>query len=44
MLALDTAEGATHLIDWYAKLGFEFVEYTQWEVTNYRSVIMAKPL
>lgn len=44
ILALDTAEGARHLIDWYEKLGFKFVEYAQWDVTNYRSVIMARSL
>jgi len=41
-LALDTAEGATHLIEWYEKLGYRFVEYTSWDVTNYRSVVMSK--
>ncbi len=43
-LALDTAEGATHLIQWYERLGYRFIEYADWEVTNYRSVIMAKEL
>jgi ribosomal protein S18 acetylase RimI-like enzyme len=43
-LALDTAEPAQHLIDWYARLGFRFIEYAQWDVTNYRSVVMSKPL
>jgi ribosomal protein S18 acetylase RimI-like enzyme len=43
-LALDTAEPAKHLIDWYARLGFRFIEYAQWDVTNYRSVVMSKPL
>ena len=41
-LALDTAEPATHLIEWYAKLGYRFIEYVQWDVTNYRSVVMSK--
>lgn len=43
-LALDTAEGATHLIALYKKRGFEFAGYADWEVTNYRSVIMNKVL
>ena len=43
-LALDTAEGATHLVEWYQRLGFHFVQYVQWDVTNYRSVVMSKPL
>jgi GNAT superfamily N-acetyltransferase len=41
-LALDTAEPAKHLIDWYTRLGYEFISYHQWPVTNYRSVVMAK--
>lgn len=43
-LALDTAEGASHLRDWYSKLGYRFVEYGDWEVTNYRSVVLSKRL
>ena len=43
-LALDTAESATHLIEWYKRLGYRFIEYAQWDVTNYRSVIMGKRL
>jgi GNAT superfamily N-acetyltransferase len=43
-LALDTAEGATHLVRWYERLGFRFVQYAQWDMTNYRSVVMCKPL
>lgn len=43
-LALDTAETAEHLILWYEKLGYRFIEYVQWDVTNYRSVIMSKTL
>jgi predicted N-acetyltransferase YhbS len=41
-LALDTAEPAKHLIAWYERMGYEFVCYQQWPVTNYRSVVMAK--
>ncbi len=43
-LALDTAEDAKHLIEWYERLGYRFVEYADWDVTNYRSVIMSKSL
>jgi GNAT superfamily N-acetyltransferase len=41
-LSLDTAESAGHLIEWYERLGYRFVEYIDWEITNYRSVIMSK--
>jgi GNAT superfamily N-acetyltransferase len=43
-IAFDTAEGAEELIAYYKKRNYQFVKYTQWEVTNYRSVIMAKKL
>jgi GNAT superfamily N-acetyltransferase len=43
-LALDTAETANHLIDWYTRLGYRFIEHVQWSVTNYRSVVMSKTL
>jgi hypothetical protein len=43
-LAVDTAEPARHLIDWYTRLGYRFIEYAQWDVTNYRSVVMSKPI
>jgi len=41
-LALDTSEGAGHLIAWYEREGFRFVEHAQWEGKTYRSVIMSK--
>lgn len=41
-IALDTAEPATHLVSWYTKLGYRFIEYAQWGHTNYRSVILSK--
>jgi len=41
-LALDTAEGAKHLIDLYGRRGYEFVGYANWDITNYRSVILNK--
>jgi len=43
-LALDTSEGADHLIAWYERKGFRFVEYAQWKGKSYRSVIMSKML
>ncbi|MHC4445000.1 MAG: GNAT family N-acetyltransferase [Planctomycetota bacterium] len=43
-LALDTAEGAVHLIDYYTKRGYRFIEYVDWDITNYRSVILSKHL
>jgi GNAT superfamily N-acetyltransferase len=42
--ALDTAEPAHHLIGWYTRLGFRFIEHTQWRDTNYRSVVLSKTL
>ena len=43
-LALDTSEGADHLIAWYERQGFRFVEHAQWKGKTYRSVIMSKVL
>lgn len=43
-LALDTAEPAQHLIRYYKNRGYRFIEYVQWDVTNYRSVILSKRL
>ncbi len=43
-LALDTAEGAGHLIRWYQSLGYREVERVSWPDTNYRSVVLSKPL
>jgi GNAT superfamily N-acetyltransferase len=43
-LALDTAEQAAHLIEYYKKRGFRFIGYHKWGRTNYRSVIMSKTL
>ncbi|RYD28053.1 MAG: GNAT family N-acetyltransferase [Verrucomicrobiaceae bacterium] len=43
-LALDTAEPAHHLIRWYEKLGFRFIQFADWSSTNYRSVVMSKTL
>ncbi len=43
-LALDTAEKATSLIEYYNRLGFQQVGYMQWGHYNYRSVVMNKQL
>jgi hypothetical protein len=43
-LALDTAEPAAHLIDWYQRLGFALVGHWKWGGANYRSVLMSKNL
>lgn len=43
-LALDTAAPATHLIELYERMGFRAIEEVQWNVTNYRSVVMSKRL
>jgi len=43
-IALDTAEGATHLIRWYGRMGYAVVDSAQWEGKTYRSVIMSKTL
>ncbi len=43
-IALDTAEPARHLVQWYGRRGYRVIEYAQWGHTNYRSVIMSKPV
>ena len=43
-IALDTAEGAAHLIEFYRKRGYRQVGTADWEATNYVSVIMSKSL
>src|SRR3546814_2450807 len=35
-IALDTSESATHLIEWYARRGYRYIEYAQWKQVNYR--------
>ena len=42
--AIDTAEGAQHLIEYYAKRGYRHVGRVDWDGTNYVSVIMSKRL
>ena len=43
-LALDTAETANHLIDFYSKRGYKYIETIRWEMVNYNSVILSKVL
>jgi GNAT superfamily N-acetyltransferase len=43
-LALDTSEGADHLIRFYTDRGYRFVEYIQHEGKTYRSMILSKAL
>ena len=43
-LALDTSEGATHLIQWYQNRGYRLTDTISWDDTNYRSVILSKTL
>lgn len=43
-LALDTAEGANHLVAWYGRCGYRFIENAQWRGKVYRSVILSKSL
>lgn len=43
-IALDTAEPAEHLVPLYRSRGYRFIEHAQWSHTNYRSVIMSKPV
>lgn len=43
-LALDTSEDAKRLIALYQARGYRFAETCQWDVTNYRSVVMAGSL
>jgi hypothetical protein len=43
-LAVDTAEQATHLIDYYKRRGYCFIETVQWPGKTYRSVVLSKEL
>ena len=43
-LACDTAMGAGHLIEFYARRQFREVATADWEGTNYESVILSKAL
>ncbi|VAW09710.1 hypothetical protein MNBD_ACTINO02-3200, partial [hydrothermal vent metagenome] len=43
-LACDTAEHAHRLIAWYTRLGFVRVGSTDWDMVDYKSVLLAKQL
>jgi len=43
-VVLDTSEKALHLIDYYAKRGYEYLHHWQWPDVNYRSVVLRKQL
>lgn len=43
-LALDTAIPARHLIDFYARCGYQVVDHCQWPGHSYASVVMSKRL
>jgi predicted N-acetyltransferase YhbS len=43
-IALDTAEPAVHLVEWYVRCGYRFIEHAQWRGKRYRSVVMSKAL
>lgn len=43
-LALDTAEPATHLVNYYTRQGFRLVDHVRWTGKVYRSVVMSKTL
>lgn len=43
-MACDTAEGATHLIAFYERLGYRLVDRIDWPTTNYLSEVLAKGL
>lgn len=43
-IALDTAETAYHLIDYYKKRDYRYIETIKWDMTNYRSVVLSKSL
>ena len=43
-LALDTAESATHLIEYYGRRGYRRVGWVQWPGKTYRSAVVSKSL
>ncbi|MBA4601933.1 GNAT family N-acetyltransferase [Thermoactinomyces sp. AMNI-1] len=43
-LALDTAKDAVELIQYYKKKGYRFIQYVDWNITNYRSVVLSKKM
>ena len=43
-IACDTSEKADALLSYYGRRGYRVVGSVQWEETNYRSVVLSKPL
>ena len=43
-IALDTAQPAIELIEYYQRLGYSIVDTINWSRTNYESYILSKPL
>jgi GNAT superfamily N-acetyltransferase len=43
-IAIDTAETANELINYYSKKGYRIVDEAKWEEVNYKSVILSKSL
>jgi GNAT superfamily N-acetyltransferase len=43
-VAVDTSEGASHLIALYERRGYRHVGFAQWSHTNFRSVLLSKRL
>ena len=43
-LAVDTAEPASHLVAFYNRRGYRFIEFAQWHGKHYRTVILSKSL
>jgi len=43
-VAVDTSEGATHLIALYERRGYRHVGFAQWSHANFRSVLLSKRL
>ncbi|MBI3259775.1 MAG: GNAT family N-acetyltransferase [Ignavibacteriae bacterium] len=43
-MALDTSEQAHHLLEYYSKRGYRFIEYVQWDLTNYLSKTLSKSI
>lgn len=43
-LACDTADRASHLIDFYHRRGYRTVDTANWDMTNYTSIILSKTL
>jgi ribosomal protein S18 acetylase RimI-like enzyme len=43
-ISLDTSEEAKHLIEYYEKRAYRFIQYHKWDEVNYRSIVMSKKL